>query len=392
MSHSLDWTAAEQAAQQIARQWGDNEPGGVLILFDRDGIQLSVAGGLENLNTGKAFSGKSIGRFASITKHFFCSMVLAHGGLVKLTDRLGDHLPELQEPLASVTVAEALDMTGGLPDMRECLSLLFLSVHSETSQQANHDFIARQTRLNFEAGTEISYSNTGYRLVEIIFERKGIFLKDYLQKEINSALGTTFDAPHVWADPVKDLAPGYWFNGESWLQSNAGLQISASGSIAASALDMAVWAMNLMKGEGKWAGLLDQLSASRHLKDGRLPVMVWAWSKPGWGIICSWGMGAVIPATNPTSLLIGKANAEWCFSQTGMKSTPVVPRLPQWQLYWVNRSPHRAPTGLQMASMSRKKGLSGWKSRAAMPSGWMIAVPFMRMKGTGSLPARPPLH
>nr|WP_321463329.1 serine hydrolase domain-containing protein [uncultured Cohaesibacter sp.] len=263
-----NWQAAEHVAKEISKAWGAKEPGGVILVFDAKGDQLSIAAGLENLNTGKAFSDRTVGRFASITKHLFCSLLLRHLDLVGLDDRLGKHLPELSEPVASVTVEQALDMSGGLPDMRECLSLLGLSVYTDTSEEANHDFMARQTRLNFKAGTEVSYSNTGYRLVEIILKRKGILLRDYLRNSLNDELGTNFDAPHVWAEPVTDLCPGYWFDGERWLQSAAGLQISASGSVTTSASSMSKWLRALMAGEGKWAGILDQLSAARDLQNG----------------------------------------------------------------------------------------------------------------------------
>ena len=268
MTIQLNWQEAERVAVEISNAWGAAEPGGAIVVFDAEGDRVSVASGLENLNSGKAFSDETIGRFASITKHFFCTLVLQHPELLSLDDMLGKHLPELSEPLAQVTVGQALDMSGGIPDMRECLSLLGLSVYNETSEEANHDFMSRQTRLNFEPGTEVSYSNTGYRLVEIILKRKGVLLHEFLKETINKELDCCFDAPHVWAEPVKDLAPGYWFDGEQWLLSAAGLQISASGSVTSSAKGMSAWLRALMAGEGKWAGILDKLSAPRKLKNG----------------------------------------------------------------------------------------------------------------------------
>ncbi|WP_316858101.1 serine hydrolase domain-containing protein [uncultured Cohaesibacter sp.] len=268
MRTTLNWHAAEQAAKSITDKWKANEPGGVILGFDAAGVRFSVAGGLESLNGDVAFSSTSVGRFASVTKHFFCSLVLRHLDLISLDDRLGQHLPQLQKPLADVTVEQALSMTGGLPDNRECLTLVGLSVYSETSSRGNLDMTARQTRLNFAPGTETSYSNTGYRLVEHILEKKGVYLKDFLEAEINKDLGTHFDAPHVWADPVRGLVPGYWFNGQKWLQSAAGLQISAAGSVTASVTDMSLWLRTLMAGEGKWLGILDQLATSRTLNDG----------------------------------------------------------------------------------------------------------------------------
>lgn len=263
------WGAAEMTAAEITRQWAAKEPGGVVVGFDRGGVRFGSAGGLADLNHQTSFSKESVGRFASNTKHILCAMVLMHPDQIDLDDPLGQHLAELQPPLSDVTVGQALDMTGGLPDMRECLTLLGLSVHSETGKGSNFDFMARQTRLNFPAGSEISYSNTGYRLVEMVLERHGLSLRSFIDEQINEPFSLAFDAPEIWAEPVANLTPGYWHDGSQWLSTHAGLQISASGSLTASADDLARWLIALLRGDGALHGLLDRLAAPRFLADGR---------------------------------------------------------------------------------------------------------------------------
>lgn len=187
-----------------------NEPGGVIIGFDPQGVKFAYAGGLESLATGVPFTANTVVRYASITKHIFCAMVLRHADVISLNDRLGDHLPELQSPLADVSVGRALDMTSGLPDVRECLTLLGLSVYTHTDAESLLEFLSTMNRLNFGAGSEVSYSNTGYRLVEAALERRGLFFKDFVKSEISGLLETSIEVPDAWADPVKGLAPGYW--------------------------------------------------------------------------------------------------------------------------------------------------------------------------------------
>src|SRR6218665_1217711 len=116
MTDSLNWSGAASTARKFMEAWAAGEPGGAVIGFDAKSIRFALAGGLESLSTLAPFTPKSVVRYASVTKHAFCAMVLAHPELISLNDRLGDHLPELQEPLAGVTVGRALDMSGGLPD------------------------------------------------------------------------------------------------------------------------------------------------------------------------------------------------------------------------------------------------------------------------------------
>lgn len=266
---SLDWQAAEATARRLTAQWAADEPGGAVIGFDGSGICFSHAAGVESLATFAPFAVDSVVRYASLTKHVFSAMVLAHSDLIGLDDPLGQHLPELRSPLAEVTVGQALDMSGGLPDTRECLSLLGLSVYTETKAGALLDYISRLERLNFAAGTEVSYSNTGYRLVEAALGRKGFGFDDFVQREISTPLGIALKAPDVWNDPVEDLVPGYWHSGKSWQLSAAGLHISASGSLTGSARALATWLQALIGDEGRFAGLLQKLQATRFLADGR---------------------------------------------------------------------------------------------------------------------------
>lgn len=260
-----DWNAASLSAKLYSRTWGKNEPGGVIIGFDPQGVKFAYAGGLESLATGVPFTANTVVRYASITKHIFCAMVLHHADVISLNDRLGDHLPELQSPLADVSVGRALDMTAGLPDVRECLTLLGLSVYTHTNAESLLEFLSTINRLNFNAGSEISYSNTGYRLVEAAFERKGLFFKDFVKSDISNSI----DVPNVWADPVKGLAPGYWKSGDKWQESAAGLQLSASGSLAGSGMALTKWAQTLLEDQGSLNEMLSRLSTERFLNDGR---------------------------------------------------------------------------------------------------------------------------
>ncbi|OCP00442.1 MULTISPECIES: serine hydrolase domain-containing protein [unclassified Ensifer] len=265
----LDWQAAEATAKHLTTQWAADEPGGAVIGFDASGICFSHAGGVESLATFTPFTVDSVVRYASLTKHVFSAMVLAHHDIIGLGDTLGQHLPELRPPLANVTVGQALDMSGGLPDTRECLSLLGLSVYTETKAGPLLDYISRLERLNFDAGSEVSYSNTGYRLVEAALERKGFPFDDFVQRQIAGPLGIGLKAPDTWNDPIKGLVPGYWQSGESWQLSAAGLHISASGSLTGSAKALVIWLQAVLNDEGDFAGLLDRLQAARVLADGR---------------------------------------------------------------------------------------------------------------------------
>lgn len=269
---TLHWQRAIDEARAIAQSWNQpGEPGGAITLFDGEQIRAACCGGLADLAQNTPFTTQSVVRFASVTKHLFASQVTgAASHALALTDRLDQHLPQLTGENGKVTVGQALDMTSGLPDVRESLSLLGLSVYNATSADSLLAFLADNGDLNYPAGSEISYTNTGYRLVEEALKAKGIYFADLLRQHVNQPLGIALSAPETWFDIVPGLVPGYWPSPQGWQLSCAGLHLSTSGCVTGSVRDLTVWLQSLLINQGPGEGVLARLSQPRYLRDGRV--------------------------------------------------------------------------------------------------------------------------
>lgn len=264
----MDFARAAAEAGAIAQGWTrEGGPGGAVILFDADDIRAEAAGGYASLDTRTPFSAASAVRYASISKHF-CTGLVVRTGVLGLGDALGAHLA-LPEASGTVAVGRALDMTGGLPDTMETANLLGVSATTSLDRDGLLAFISSVAGLNFAPGAEISYSNTGYRLVQAAIEAKGIDYGAALQERFFRPLGLGITLPVDETDAVADLAAGYWKSARGWLKGRYGLHISASGGLAGSGRDLAVWAQALMTGRAPAEGLLPALGALRHLADGR---------------------------------------------------------------------------------------------------------------------------
>src|SRR3954453_15754442 len=123
----MEWRRATEEAARIAAHWtAEGGPGGAIVLFDGADIHSEVFGGLASLELNLPFTAETVVRYASISKHFCASLLLRlqADGVLSLNDALGAHLPVLPSAPAGVPIARALDMTGGLPDTMETLSLL----------------------------------------------------------------------------------------------------------------------------------------------------------------------------------------------------------------------------------------------------------------------------
>lgn len=267
---SINWQAGLSAAKKVTDRWNQpGEPGGAITLFDSTSLKGEACGGLANLTTGEPFSIDNVVRYASVTKHIFAALALLRSDAgITPEDTLGQHLPQLRGPMAKVTIGQALDMTGGLPDVRETLSLLGISVYNATDADSLIDFLAADGSLNFAAGSEISYSNTGYRLVETVLKQQGILFEDLLQRHIGTPLDIAFHAPETWFDIVPNLVPGYWKSNDSWKTASAGLHLSASGSLTGSLRSLSRWLQSLLADKGPGEGVLQHLAQPRFLNDG----------------------------------------------------------------------------------------------------------------------------
>ncbi len=263
----MNWSSAAEVAREIAAGWTRKSgPGGAIILFDRDDLRAEACGGLASIELGLPFGATTAVRYASISKHFLCSLLLT-GGPIGVADTLGDHLA-LPSALVGIQVGRALDMTSGLPDTMEMLWQLGVSPTTSLSRDQLLGFASTFDATNFVPGTEISYSNTGYRLIQAALEDRGIDYRAALHGRFFRPLGLGITLPEDETDPVPNLAGGYWKSPRGWLRGRYGLHISASGGLAGSAMDLMAWCQALLSGSGPAEGLLARLGANRALTDG----------------------------------------------------------------------------------------------------------------------------
>lgn len=269
---TIDWSGALDAAEDAVAPWraeGSGAPGGTVVLFDRDGPRGGAAAGLASLPHRLPFTDATPARFASVTKHIFCSFALGHG--LDPGSTLGELLPGLPEAFAAVPVHRALSMTGALPDLLQTYTLCGLPYSAIVDLERLDAFCDRLDRLDGTPGTELCYSNTGYRLVERGLARRGHRFDDWLEGTVNPALDIALRYPPGWDRPLDGLADGYWREEPEapWRTGFYGPGLSASGALAGSARDLALWFAALLRGDGPAGSVLDRLVPPRPMTDGR---------------------------------------------------------------------------------------------------------------------------
>jgi len=191
----------------------DNLPGAAIALVGRDG-PLWVGGvGVRDRESGAAMDGDTVFRVGSLSKSVVALgvMRLVDQGKLDLDRPIRDILPDAVdnpwEATAPVTLAQCMEHTAGLDDVR------FNEIFTDDERLSVVDTLAmnpRSRQIRWQPGTRHAYSNVGYTLAARAIEvASGEPFDVYLRREILQPLGIR-DADFRRTDAlVPRLATGY---------------------------------------------------------------------------------------------------------------------------------------------------------------------------------------
>lgn len=249
-------------------------PGLSVAVAQRGRLLLSDGFGLANLETGTPVSAHGVFRIGSLTKQFTAAAVvrLSEQGLLRLSDRLGQHLPSFnRHPM--VTLGELMHHTAGLHGDDESVSCS-AGPDGPSSQTALADAIARQEKVfDFAPGSAWLYSNANYialgAVVEQVVKRP---LASALQDMLFKRLGPTSLALDRSDAIVPFRVSGYSHGADGYTNAPY-LEISdagGAGAMRSSAADLVRWHQALVGGRIVGGKGLQLLLTPGRLRDGRL--------------------------------------------------------------------------------------------------------------------------
>jgi len=138
---------------------------GFAIVVELDGeILLSKGYGLADRARNLAFTPASIAQIGSLTKQFNGAAILhlAEAGEVELEAPLKNYIPEVEPPIADVTLHQLLTHSSGLPE--------YCGDDFEPINRADFVRVCLNSPLVFEPGTDVAYSNVGYAAIAAVIE------------------------------------------------------------------------------------------------------------------------------------------------------------------------------------------------------------------------------
>jgi D-alanyl-D-alanine carboxypeptidase len=218
-----------------------------IVLNDR--IAYAQAFGKARLTPERAATSADRYQIGSISKEFLAAsmLMLQQDGKLTLDDKVGQYLPGL-ESAANVTVRQLLSHTAGVRDFWP-QDYVFTRMRSPISHGEILELWARQP-LDFPPGERWQYSNTGYTLAGVIFEKaaneplfaflqRRVFNPLHMSSVVNADEGTvdSSDAVGYTRAALGPLRPAPHV-GKGWL--------FAAGELAMTAEDLARWDLSII--------------------------------------------------------------------------------------------------------------------------------------------------
>ena len=225
-------------------------------------------------------------QIGSIGKQFtaVAVMMLAREGRLSLDDPLAKYLPEIPASWGAVTLRLMLNHQSGIPQLTSPARDLLDLHHDYTEEEYLR--LASTLPLDFEPGTDASYSDTAYVLLGFVIGRvAGKFYGDLLGARVFAPLHMLRTRIVSDADIIPGRASGYERTASGALRNqdyvSPALNRTADGSLYSTVRDLARWDAALYANDILPQRELRRMWSVDALRDGRQPLLHYGY---GWEI------------------------------------------------------------------------------------------------------------
>lgn len=211
------------------------------VLIAKEGQTLLSQGfGMANQTNGERNKASTQFRIGSLTKQFtaMAIVLLQEQGLLNVDDPISMYIPNYPDG-NNITIRHLLNHSAGIPNFTALES--FPEIKEKTMSLPELLALFKDRPLEFEPGSQFSYSNSGYIILGLIIEDVSeMFYGDYLKQEIFTPLemhDTEYGNDTIG---VENRAVGYQGDFADAGYSNMSVP-HAAGALASTVLDLQKW-------------------------------------------------------------------------------------------------------------------------------------------------------
>jgi len=241
--------AADSVDAYIRAEMAKRKIPGVSVAIVRDGTLAKAEGyGLANVELDVPASADTIYQSGSTGKQFTAAgiLLLAEAGQLSLDDRLSKHFPDAPSAWHRITIRQLLTHTSGIKDYEGQSDIDLRKDYDEPALLA----VMMGLPLQFEPGTQWSYSNSGYLILGLLTSKlAGKHWSDFQAERLFGPLGMTTTRVISESAIVKNRAAGYELDAKGELKNQEwvapSLNRCADGALYFSVKDLAAWDLAL---------------------------------------------------------------------------------------------------------------------------------------------------
>src|SRR5712671_3053912 len=270
----------EKSAAAVDEVFGDltkaGSPGCALGVY-RDGKIVYAKGyGLANVEENVAITPQSVFDIGSTSKQFTAAsiLLLEKQGKLSVNDDIRKYVPELPDYGRKITIVQLLNHTSGLRDYLTLMDLAGIPIDSVTTDADALALVTRQKALNFAAGSEWLYSNTGFFLLSTIVQRvSGKTLRDFAAENIFAPLEMThtqFRNSHSALIANRALAYDEQENHAGYTLNVSYFEQTGDGAVHTSVEDLLKWDENFYSPRVGGKEFLAEIQERGKLNDGKV--------------------------------------------------------------------------------------------------------------------------
>lgn len=262
-------------ADSLFKKWDSSDTGGAAIAVVKNGeIVFSNAYGMANLEYGIPNTVNTVFHAASLSKQFtaYSILVLEQEGKLSLDDDIRIHIPEVPDFGKKITLRHLASHTSGLRDQWRLLYLAGWRPDDVVLNQDILDLVSKQTDLNFEPGSRLSYSNTGFTLLaEVVARVSGKSFAEFTKEKIFGPL--KMDHTQFYDDHnkiVKNRAYSYQFVDGILKKDKLNFSTVGATSLFTTVMDLTKWTVYLNTLDTKNSQLSRRMNTRASLNNGEV--------------------------------------------------------------------------------------------------------------------------
>ncbi|MBT8489033.1 MAG: serine hydrolase [Gemmatimonadetes bacterium] len=251
----------------------DDAPGAAVGVLLNGALVHRAGYGIANMDYGIPITPETVFDIASISKQFgaMAALLLEEEGRLDLDADVRSYVPEIPDFGRVITPRHLIHHTSGIRDWPQSMILGGVMYTDVISFDQILRMLYRQEDLDFDPGSEYSYSNTGYNLLARIIEvQSGRSFRAVTEERIFDPLGmddTHFSDDHL--EIVPDRAESYAPDDQQgYRRAINQLTALASSSLNTTLDDFLLWMENYDSGEVGGVAVLERMMERGRLNDG----------------------------------------------------------------------------------------------------------------------------